>query len=273
MYNHDNSDTFGALLGFTWKPRCSQARIDLESVTRHRIWDDLAALKVTVPPPPPMPITTSVWDGVAALKTCYVRALAHLNSPHWPANKAEYVLRAMMAKHPGVATRAKTFAQDCQELAADGSSFSPLIWTYWRVKFLTDRGISPYAVKVVWSERVRSRQFRRFFYEDADAGSLGGQPLWPTAASQMLGLWREAEQEVVGMSEAEAIAHWESLLPAYRKLQEAAMVQHAEVQERIATRVAKWDIGLWYTTDPLAYLKLNKRVAVLRPKKTRKKKK
>lgn len=236
------------------------------------MWDDLAELKVTVPRPPVMPVTSSVWDGVAALKTCYVRALSHLDHPKWPANRAEYVLQGMMLKHPELATRAKTFAQDCQELTASGSGFSPLIWTYWRVKYLTDRGYSPYAVKVVWSEKVRSRQFRRFFYEDSDMGSLGGQPLWPTAASQMLGLWREAEAEVVGMTEDEAVAHWKTLLPAYDRLKEAAVVQREEVLKRIESRVTKWDIGLWYTLDPMSYLKLNKRVAVLRPKKVRKKK-
>lgn len=270
MDDHAASDTFGALLGFSYAPRVRQAQTDLNTIAGNRLWGDLAALKVTVPPPPTMPVYSSVWDGIAALKRCYVQALSLLNHPKYPASKAEYVLRALLAKQPTVATAAKTFAQDCMSLTVDGSSFSPLIWTYWRLQFLTEKGYSPYAVKAVWSPRIMNRSFRRFFYEDADMVGRGGQPLWPTAASQMLGLWREAEDEVRCMAEAEARAHWATLEPAYLKLREAAYVQREMVDKRIAERVAKWDIGLWYTRDPLAYLKLNKRVAVLRPKKTRK---
>lgn len=267
MYDHSASDAFGALLGFAWEPRTRQARVDLSSVVNHSIWQDLASTKVTVPPPPTTPTGMSLWDGVAYLKLCYQRALEKLDHPKYPAKSAPYILSGILAKQEKAAQQAKTFLEDCHRLTEDGSHVSPLIWTYWRIGSLIGRGYSPYATKVVWSPRINEPSIRRFFYSESGYSGLGGRPLWPTAGGQLLALWHELERNAQGMSHSDVLTLWDQWYPTYTKLLAAAHEQRDAIRARIAQRVAKLDIDLWYTTDPLTHLKLNKRAAVLRPSK------
>lgn len=227
------------------------------------VYNDVAELSVKLPPPPGLPEGCSTWEGVQHLIKCYVQCLKHLDDPKYPASKGEHVLRALIGKSPDVAERARNFVSACQSLSEQGSSFSPLMWTWWMLGFLQEKGVSLYAAKAVWSPKVNSRSLRRFFYDDVGATAWSGAPLWPAAASQLLALWRKVEARVRLLPEQEARAEWEKSLPQYLKLLERAHEQRAVISKRVSTQAERLDLGMWLAKDPNTYLRLNKRARIL----------
>ncbi len=252
-------------LGFSLVREEVSPRTQLIHVADRNVWQDISGLSVKVPPPPPMPVGVSVWQGVNHLIDCYTQVMLHLEHPKYPARSALHVIKGMLVTHPSVAAAATTFVQATQRLSAEGSALSPLIWTQWRIKHLLANNYSPYCLRAVWSEKVASKKLRRFFYQDTGFEALGGQSLWPMAASDMLGLWRQLEKEVAPMTERQAAARWAERRPEYLHFCAAAAEQKKTVAQRLAQRVDKLDIQLWHEPDLLSYLKLNKRAAPLSP--------
>jgi hypothetical protein len=253
------------VFGFAWRPRARKATTRLEDVTTFPIWQALNELSVTLPSPPALDDSLSAWEGLKVLELCYEQAIVHLGDPKYKASAAQHVVHAMVGKNAEVARCARDFVLACQELARDGSPISPLVWTWWRVTSLHKRGMSPYAAKVVWSQRIREKKLRRFFYEETSYSALSGRPLWPRAAGQLLGLWRRLEHEVVSMSSEEAAKLWLSWEPSARRLVEVGGAQRDAIKARIAKHVAKWDLGMWLTSNLLDYLKLPKQASALVP--------
>lgn len=252
-------------LGFSLVRESVSPRTQLIHVADRNVWQDISETAVRVPAPPPMPIGGSVWQGVNHLIDCYTQVMLYLNHPKYPARSTQHVIKGMLAKNQVIATTATTFVQSCQQLAAEGSGLSPLFWILWRVKRLLDTGYSPYCVRAVWSDKVRSKKLRRFFYQDTGFEALGGQSLWPMAASDMLGLWRQLEKEVAPMTERQAAARWAERRPEYLHFCAAAAEQKKTVAQRLVKQVDRLDIQLWHEPDLLSYLKLNKRAAPLSP--------
>lgn len=197
------------------------------------------------------------------LVRCYVESLKHLDHPDFPAAKGQHVIEAIVRKSPVVAARARAFILTCQSLEAQGSSLSPLMWTWWMLGFLRDKGVSLYAPKAVWSSKIESPRMRRFFYDDVGASAWSGAPLWPAAASQLLTLWRKLSDKVLRLERAEARALWDTHLPQYEALLRKAREQREVIAARVAKHAAKLDLGLWLAKDPNTYLRLNKRARIL----------
>lgn len=252
-------------LGFSLAREAVSPRTQLIHVADRNVWQDISGLSVKVPAPPPMPVGVSVWQGVNHLIDCYTQVMLHLEHPKYPARSALHVIKGMLAKNPSVAAAATTFVQATQRLSAEGSELSPLIWTQWRIKNLLANNYSPYCLRAVWTEKVASKKLRRFFYEDTGFEALGGQPLWPTAASNLLAWWRQLEKEVAPMTQRQAEARWADARPEYLHLHDQATEQKKMIAARLTQRVDKLDLQLWNTPDVLAYLKLNKRAAPLSP--------
>jgi len=209
-----------------------------------------------------------LWDSLKVLKRCHTQALVLLNDPRWPPHRAEFVVDGMLRKHPSLCTHAHEFITALRALYEEGSQISPLIWTYWRISFLVSKGYSPYALKVVWSARVGDKKVRRYFYEDSVYRSLGLQPLWPVAASQLLGVWDKLTLQAY-TTEEEAQEEWERWRPTYEHLLAGAREQSKKIAKRIGERVVKFDIKMWYPDDGdlLKFLKLKSKAAVLKPAK------
>lgn len=253
------------LFGLAWRPRVRAPTTKLEDVTAFNVWQALNDMCVHLPAPPPLDTSLSVWEGLKVLEHCYEQALAHLDDPAYKASAARHVIHAMVGKDREVAQAARAFILTCQELAHEGSPISPLVWTWWRVTSLHKRGRSPYAAKVVWSQRIKEKKLRRFFYEETSYSALSGRPLWPVAAGQLLGLWRKLEADVAPLDKHAATQLWESWLPSAERLVRVGMEQRAVICARIDKHVSKLDLGMWLTNDLLAYLNLPKQARSVTP--------
>lgn len=223
-------------------------------------YKEVASLSIKLPPLPVMPAQAQTWSGVAHLLELWQQAAKWTQIPEDKRRKAEWVWKNSL-KREGSQAALLAAVDQLHKLRDDGSQLCPLLWAWWRITKLLEEGKSGMEFISVWSPgSLQSPKMRRWFYQEVDHENILRRQVWPEGVSTLLGTLRAFEDEARRLPDN--FAHrqlWqEKYSQVYTETLATAKFIQTSAQNRINERAARYDLGVWLSTNLVEYLGLAK---------------
>lgn len=219
-------------------------------------YKEIAQLSIPLPELPLMPEYLKGWSGVAHLFELHRQAAKWTPMTADQRKKAEWVWKNALQKDKDSYLDAVTALHELRE---QGKQLSPLLWCWWRITKQIEEGYTGLAFSNIWSARIiRSTKMRRWFYEEVNQEFITRRVIWPKEAEELLLVVRDFESECAKIpSQATHAEVWKRLSARYDALMSSAQFSRDAAITRINDRVAKFDLGIWLSFDPIEYLGLS----------------
>ena len=231
--------------------------VSIQSATGGDRYAEIAALGVYLPSLPRMPVEMTGWSGVNHLLTLHHQAAKWTAIKPDVAKKAAFVWKSAVQRDQNLFLRA---VDTLHALREAGSTFSPLLWNWWRITKQLEEGYSGLAFASVWHPKIlNSKRMRRWYYEEVNADHIARRSVWPNEAGLLLDMVRQFEDEATRIASTYKQSElWQN---SYSRNYESSLLTARACKEqataRIRERAEKHDLGVWLSYDVIEYLGLS----------------